>query len=129
MPSLSRHFWPCLAAICESINNKNKITYGELANKLKLKKAQQEWHTVLDPIAKKTKDEVGYDLTWNVIYASGPAKGLGRYFSNGDKTTGSTLLDPEDEKQVADYERTLEEIYEGTYELQRVEGKDRLVRK
>jgi len=75
MPSLSRYFWPCLAAICESINNKKKMTYGELAVRLKLKSAQQEWNTVLDLVAGKTKREVGHDLTWNVVYATGPARG------------------------------------------------------
>ena len=31
------------------------------------------------------KRELGddFDLTWNVVYTSDPAKGLGRYFSNG----------------------------------------------
>ncbi len=127
MPSLSRHFWPCLKAICESVNNRKKITYGELANKLGLKLAQQEWNTVLDLIAGKTKREVDNDLTWNVVYARGPAKGLGRYFSNGEKAPGSTMLNPKDQQQVADYERKLREIYEYSYELQKVEGADKLV--
>jgi hypothetical protein len=52
VPSLIKHFWPCLSTIIESVNNAEKITYGQLAEKLGLKSAQQEWHTVLDPIAK-----------------------------------------------------------------------------
>jgi hypothetical protein len=127
MPSLSRHFWPCLKAICESVNNRKKITYGELADKLGLKLAQQEWNTVLDLIAGKTKREVDNDLTWNVVYARGPAKGLGRYFSNGEKAPGSTMLNPKDQQQVADYEGKLREIYENSYELQKVEGADKVV--
>jgi hypothetical protein len=128
MPSLLRHSWPCLEAILKSINNREKITYGELAHKLNLKLAQQEWHTVLDSVAWRTNRDIGKDLTWNVVYTSGPAKGLGRYFSNGNKAPGSTLLDPKDRAQVTEYERELEEIYKYTYELQRVEGEDRVVK-
>jgi hypothetical protein len=74
-----------LEVIIESVNNQKKLTYQELADKLGLELARQEWHTVLDPIAKKMKSELGddYDLTWNVVYTRGPAKDLGRYFSNG----------------------------------------------
>lgn len=81
----------------------------------------------MDLIAGKTRREVGDDLTWNVVYTTGPAKGLGRYFSN-DKMPGSTLLNPKDQKQVADYERKLKEIYEYTYELQKVEGEDKVIK-
>jgi hypothetical protein len=102
MPSLVKHSWRCLDTIIESVNNRKKLTYGELADKLNLKLAKQEWNTVLDSVAWRTKRDAGHDLTWNVVYASGPAKGLGRYFSNGDKKPGSTLLDPRDREQVAD---------------------------
>jgi hypothetical protein len=130
MASLSRHFWPCLDAIRQSVNSGKKITYQELADKLRLKSAKQEWHTVLDVIAGKTRRELGadYDLTWNVVYGSGPAEGLGRYFSNGNRAIGSTLLNPKNRKQVAEYERTLKKIYRYTYELQKVEGKDTLIK-
>ena len=57
------------------------MEYGELADRLGLKLAKQEWSALLDLVAGKTKREVGYDVTWNVVYASGPAKRLGRYFS------------------------------------------------
>ena len=57
------------------------MPYGELADKLRLKLARQEWES-LDLVAGKMKREVDYDLTWNIVYANGPAKGLGRYFSN-----------------------------------------------
>src|SRR5262249_16536457 len=79
MSSISRHFWPCLRVLRERINNEQqRITYGELANKLGLKLARQEWNTLLDLIAGKTKRELGngYDLTWIVVYANGPAKNL-----------------------------------------------------
>jgi hypothetical protein len=82
----------------------------------------------LDLVAAKTKREVDYDLTWNVVYATGPAKGLGRYFSNGNKAPGSALLDPKNQKQVADYERTLQEMYEYTYAVKKIEGKDTLIK-
>ena len=41
---------------------------------------------------------------------------------------GSTLLDPRNAAQVEDYKRKLKEIYECTYELQRVEGGDRVIK-
>jgi hypothetical protein len=63
----------------------------------------------------------------DVVYASGPAKDLGRYFSNGDKTPGSTWLDPKDQAQVVEYELTLSDVYKCTYELQNVDGADRVV--
>jgi hypothetical protein len=56
------------------------------------------------------------------------SKGLGRFFSNGSKTPGSELLDPKDREQVADYERKLIEIYQYTYALQKVEGKDTVIK-
>jgi len=34
MASLVRYFWPCLEVICESINDRKKITYGQLSDKL-----------------------------------------------------------------------------------------------
>jgi hypothetical protein len=43
MPSIVRHYWPCIEAMCEGINNKQKITYGGLADTLELKLARQEW--------------------------------------------------------------------------------------
>src|SRR5262249_51988772 len=105
MSSIVKHFWPCIDEICESVNSRKKMEYGELADRLRLKLARQEWSALLHLIAGKMKREVGYDLTLNVVYATGPAKGLGRYFSNGDQAPGSTLLDPKD------YERTLQEMY------------------
>jgi len=125
-----KHFWPCIEVICESVNNRQKITYAELADKLGLKLAKQEWSALLDLVAGKMKRELGddFDLTWNVVYTSDPAKGLGRYFSNGDKAPGSTLLNPKDRKQVAEYERRLKEIYQHVYGLQKIEGKARLTK-
>jgi hypothetical protein len=90
MPSLIKYAWPCLKVILEVANNQEKINYGELADRLGLHLAQQEWNTVLDSVAWRTKRDLGndIDLTLIVVYASGRAKGLGRYFSNG-KAPGS----------------------------------------
>jgi hypothetical protein len=128
MPSVVRHFWPCLKAICDSNNDMKKITYGELADKLGFSLARQEWSDLLDLIARKTRREVELDLTWNVVYASGPAKGLGRYFSNGDKAVGSTLLNPKDQEQIKEYERQLKEIYQYIYDLRKVDGADTVIK-
>ena len=127
--SLAKYAWPCLEIILEVANNQEKITYQELADRLGLKLAKQEWLTVLDSVAWRTKRDLGndIDLTWIVVYTSGPAKGLGHYFSNG-KAPGSTLLDPRNTVQVEDYKRKLKEIYECTYELRRVEGGDRVIK-
>ena len=120
MASIVKRFWPCLRVIIESVNNQQPITYGELAERLGLKFAKQEWTNLLDLIAVKTKRELGddYDLTWNVVYAKGnKAEGLSRYFSEGDQVPGTTLLDPENKKQVDDFERKLKNIYKYAYEL------------
>jgi hypothetical protein len=116
--SLVRYYWPCLETICESINNGETITYAQLADKLRLKLPRQEWSALLDLVAGKTKREVGEDLTWIVVYSTGPARGLSRYFSNIDESPGSTGLDPKNPKQVAEYKRKLKEIYKSTYTLQ-----------
>jgi hypothetical protein len=127
--SLVKYAWPCLEVILEVTNNQEKITYQGLADRLGLQLAKQEWHTVLDSVAWRTKRDLGndIDLTLIVVYTTGPAKGLGRYFSN-DKAPGSTVLDPRNTAQVEDYKRKLKEIYECTYELRRVEGGDRVIR-
>src|SRR5262245_15554727 len=130
MPRIVKHFWPCIKVICKSINNRQKITYGDLANELGLRLAKQEWSSLLDLIAGKTRRELGddYDLTWNVVYGSGPAAGLGRYFSNGGRMPGSTLLNPRDRYQVGEYENKLKEIYKFTYAVQRVGDQDKVVK-
>ena len=122
MRSLVRHYWPCLEAICESINRCETITYRELAAKIRLKMARQEWNALLDLVAGKTKREVGGALTWIVVYSAGPAKGLSRYFSNNDDAPGATSLNPKNPKQVADYKHKLKEIYKYTHTLQTFES-------
>ena len=116
-PSLVKHFWPCIEVLIEWINSQKKMTYEGLADRLGLALARQQWDSLLNLVADKAKRELGedFDLTWNVVYKSGPAEGLGRYFSNGGKSSGSTLLDPKDMNQVSEFERTLRNIYAYTY--------------
>ena len=121
-------FWKCTGLLCESINNRQKITYGNLAHKLGLKLARQEWEGLLNLIADKSKREVDDDITWIIVYANGPAKDLGRYFSNGGKASGSTPLDPKNQKQVDDYNRALEAMYRNFYTLRDIEAATRIVK-
>ena len=126
-----RHFWPCIRILCEWINNrKTTITYGELAERLDLKLAKQEWNGLLDLIAGKSKRELGneYDITWIVVYGHGQARGLGRYFSQADAAPGSTFLDPKDANQITEYRRKLEVIFQFTYGLKTVEGMTKMVK-
>jgi hypothetical protein len=51
MPSIAKHFWPCIQYICESVNERKKITYGGLADSLGFKLAKQEWSALLDLVA------------------------------------------------------------------------------
>ncbi len=132
MPSLLRYYWPCIRTLCDWINTEKKtITYSELADQLGLKLAKQEWNGLLDLVAGRARRDLGddYDLTWIVVYSYGRAKGLSRYFSQGDEAPGSTLLDPKDPKQVADYKQKLEEIFKYTYELETVDGKTKIVKR
>jgi hypothetical protein len=89
------------------------ITYGDLAKALGLKSPRQEWNTVLGQVAADEVKKTGHDLTLVVVYASGAAKGLGRYFSNirGGQPPQSTRLDPNDDLQVTAYKRDLERVF------------------
>jgi hypothetical protein len=84
-----------------------------LATALGLKSAKQDWKTVLGPIAVDEVKKTGHDLTLVVVYGSGPAKGLGRYFSNirGGQSPPSTALDPNNQQQVAAYKQALERVF------------------
>jgi hypothetical protein len=79
---------------------------------LGLKSPRQEWSTVLGPIADAEVKTTGHDLTLVVVYGSGPAKGLGRYFSNirGGQLPQSTGLDPGNRQQVAAYKHALQTV-------------------
>ena len=77
-----------------------------LAEALRLKSARQQWNTVLHPLSESETEQTGADLTLIVVYASGPAKGLGRFFSNvrGGAAPGT--------KQKAAYKQELERIFD-----------------
>jgi hypothetical protein len=88
--------------------------YGDLAKALGLKSPLQKWNTVLNPISQSETMKTGADLTLVVVYASGPAKGLGRFFANvpGGVPPGTTLSDPHDAQQRAAYRRELERVFD-----------------
>lgn len=113
MGTLIQHYNACRKELCAAAKGGRTITYGDLAKALGLKLARQEWNTVLDPLSKDEVKKTGHDLTLVVVYASGPAKGLGRYFSNlaGGKPPGSTQLDPKNPQQVANYRQALQQVY------------------
>jgi hypothetical protein len=99
--------------LCQAAKRRQKIKYGELATALGLKSPRQEWNTILGPIAIDEVKNTGQDLTLVVVYASGPAKGPGRYFSNirAGAPPQSGALDPRDPQQVVAYERALEQVF------------------
>jgi hypothetical protein len=74
---------------------------------------RQQWSPVLGPIAADEVRKTGHDLTLVVVYKSGPAEGLSRYFSNirGGQAPQSTLLDPKNAQQVAAYKRDLAAVF------------------
>jgi hypothetical protein len=74
---------------------------------------RQEWNTVLGPIAADEVQKTGHDLTLVVVYATGPAKGLGRYFSNirGGQSPQSNVLSPSNQQQVTAYKQALQRVF------------------
>jgi hypothetical protein len=78
-----------------------------------LKSPRQEWNTVLGPIAANEVSNTGHDLTLVVVYASGPAKNLGRYFSNirSGASPQSGTLDPLNAQQVAAHAQALDQVF------------------
>ena len=68
---------------------------------------------MLGPIAADEVRKTGHDLTLVVVYASGPAKDLGRYFSNirGGRSPQSTALSPGNPQQVAAYKQAREQVF------------------
>jgi hypothetical protein len=104
----------CRRILCLSAKRRETIKYGELAAALGLKSPRQQWSTVLDPLSESEVKKTGADLTLIVVYASGPARGLSRYFSNvrGGAAPGTTMLDPLDDKQVAAFKQELESVFD-----------------
>jgi hypothetical protein len=113
MGSLVGYYAQCRKILCEKANQRDTITYSNLAAALGLKSARQQWRTVLGPIAIDETKNIGHDLTLVVVHGSGKAKGLGHYFSNirSGQAPQSQALDPSDLKQVADYKRALDRVF------------------
>jgi hypothetical protein len=94
MGNLQSYYSQCRRILCLTAKGRETITFGTLATQLGLKSHRQEWNTLLGPIAADEVLKTGHDLTLVVVYASGPARGLGRYFSNisGGRPPQSTAL-------------------------------------
>jgi hypothetical protein len=107
MGSLIGHYTQCRKLLCQAAKAGKTVFYKDLAAGLGLKSPRQQWSTVLGPIAADEVKKTAHDLTLVVVYKSGPAKGLSRYFSNirGGQAPQSTLLKPKDALQVAAYRR------------------------
>lgn len=114
MGSLQTYRAGCRKILCETAKRRDTITYGALAAKLGLKSPRQEWSTVLNPISVEETKKAGRDLTLVVVYASGPAKGLSRYFSNlrRGQPPQADLLNPHNQGQVAAYRQELEKVFD-----------------
>ena len=114
MGSLLPYQSKCRRILCLSAKRRETIKYGELAAALGLKSPRQQWSSVLDPLSESEVKKTGADLTLIVVFASGPAKGLSRYFSNvrGGAAPGTTMLNPLDEKQVAAFKQELERVFD-----------------
>ena len=113
MPTLIGHYAQCRRLLCQAAKRREKVTYGALATALGLRSPRQEWNTVPGPIAADEVNNTGQDLTLVIVYASGPARGLGRYFSNirGGAPPQSDALDPRNTQQVAAYKQALEQVF------------------
>src|SRR5947208_2674856 len=113
MGSLIGHYAPCRKLLGQAAKAGIKVTYEDLAAGLGLQSPRQQWSTVLGPIAANEVRQTGHDLTLLVVYKSGPAEGLSRYFSNirGGQAPQSTLLDPKNAQQVAAYNRDLAGVF------------------
>ena len=113
MGSLIGLYTQCRKLLCEAAKAGHTMNYEDLAAGLGLKWHRQQWRTVLGPIAVDEVKKTGHDLTLVVVYKSGPAKGLSRYFSNirGGQAPQSTLLNPKNAQQVAAYRRDLAAVF------------------
>ena len=114
MGNLRNYQAQCRKILCLAAKRRETINYAQLAAALGLKSPRQQWSTVLHPISEMEVKQTGEDLTLVVVYASGPAKGLPRYFSNvkGGAAPGTTMLNPKDDKQVAKYKRDRERVFD-----------------
>src|SRR5712691_2128003 len=104
MGNLKSYHSKCRKILCQTAKRRQTITYGDLAGALDLASPRQQWSTVLNPIYKDEMHNTGRDLTLVAVYASGPAKGLSRYFSNG-RAPQTAMLDPRNLQQVKTYKQ------------------------
>jgi hypothetical protein len=111
MGSLLSRYSECYEILRTRAAQRQTITYGELAANLGLPLPRQEWNTVLDPICDNEKRRTGRDLSLVVVYGTGPAKGLGRYFSNRGAPR-SKMLDPKDIVQVMAFKAELQRVFD-----------------
>jgi hypothetical protein len=114
MGNLKNYQSECRRVLCLAAKRRETITYGKLAAALGLKSARQQWSTLLHPLSEMEIKNTGADLTLVVVYASGPAEGLSRYFSNvrGGAGPGTSMLDPADSKRVTEYKQELESVFD-----------------
>jgi hypothetical protein len=113
MPALVAYRARCRKLLCQAAKRRQTITYGALATALGLSSPRQAWKTILGPIADDEVKKTGRDLTLVVVYATGPAKDLGRYFSNirGGAAPQSGALDPRNTRHVEAYKRERERVF------------------
>jgi hypothetical protein len=114
MGNLQNYQSQCRTILCLAAKRRETINYAQLAAALGLKSPRQQWSTVLHPISETEVRQTLADLTLVVVYASGLAKGLPRYFSHlrGGAAPGTTMLDHKDHKQIAKYKRERERVFD-----------------
>lgn len=112
MPTLNSRYAQCRKVLCLTAKRRETITYDALGKAIGLH-ARIRWSYLLNPMAADEIKKTGHDLTLVAVYGSGPAKGLGRYFSNirSGRPPGSKLLDPRNKQQVAAYKQALEQVF------------------
>jgi hypothetical protein len=106
--AIIRHYTKCKKILCERAKQKQKITFEELAEALGVHHHFYRWRRLLDPISRATSP---HDLSWLVVYKDTQ---LSPYFSDvaGGEAPRTTVLNPKDPDQRADYERKLQEVFE-----------------
>ena len=98
---------PCRAILEECAKSGRNIAYGELAERLGLASARQQWNKILDPIYERDIAEGRVPLTLVVVSKK---TGVCRYHSKG-KPARSVLIDPNNLADVDSYEQELAALY------------------
>ena len=96
MPGISGYKEIRIILIRDAAWLRKTIKFNEVEGIFGKKIPRDRWMRILDPMASIEARKTGHDLTKVIVYASGPAKGLPRYFSNiaGGDAPGSKLLNP-----------------------------------